>query len=240
MTKKIKYNDIEVYPNSPLVEVICEIRFPGDLSIDCHRDIFHNEIKDDYPIILVPGIIPGTSFALEPYHFENEDKNAGIMLSMNKFSYYSKKYKGHKYFLKEFMRLVDIFIKTYPTIDKLNRVGWRYINVIPFGREDETLPIKHFLNVNIQISPNISDEFLNLSLISVIKKGDGTIIIKLETVKRNDQQEAFLLDFDYAIINNLNLKNIKDYVINAHEQTRILFEEMITESYREYLKGETI
>ena len=40
MNKK-KYKITEVYPNSPLVEVVCEVRFPGELAIDCRTDEFN-------------------------------------------------------------------------------------------------------------------------------------------------------------------------------------------------------
>ena len=127
MTDSKKIINNTVYPNSPLIEVVCEIGFPGDMSVDCHRDLFHNQIIKEYPHILVPKVTPDTALALEPYRFENVDNNSGIMLSMNKFAYYSKAYKGHKIFIKEFIRLIDILKGVYPKIDKLSRFGWRYI-----------------------------------------------------------------------------------------------------------------
>ncbi|MCK5244887.1 MAG: TIGR04255 family protein, partial [Desulfobacterales bacterium] len=49
-----KYKITEVYPNSPLVEVVCEVRFPGELAIECRRDEFYEKIRDRYPTILFP------------------------------------------------------------------------------------------------------------------------------------------------------------------------------------------
>jgi hypothetical protein len=37
----------EIYPNSPLVEVIFEIRFSGEPIVECRRDISPTEAIDD-------------------------------------------------------------------------------------------------------------------------------------------------------------------------------------------------
>ena len=43
----------------------------------------------------------GSFVALEPYHFEKEDRSSGIMLAINKFSYYCRKYPGFALFKKK-------------------------------------------------------------------------------------------------------------------------------------------
>ena len=57
-------------------------------------------------------------------------------------------------------------------------------------------------------------------------------------------EEALLLDFDYGKVPSkevsLEFKNVPDYLYEAHHKTRELFEEFITDDYRQYLKGDVL
>ena len=72
------------YPNSPLVEVVFEIRFPDEPSVDCKRDVFYEKIRGSFPRVLVPTTKEGGLAALEPYRFESEDKTMTVV-TMPKF-----------------------------------------------------------------------------------------------------------------------------------------------------------
>lgn len=235
-----KYNLSEVYPNSPLVEVVSEIRFPGELAIECRRNDFFDRIRNEYPKILIPqsGNKPITS--LTPYRFENESQTAGIMMDIDRFSFFDRDYAGHKRFIKEFVRLAKILGEIY-SIKKLNRLGWRYINVIPFNREDEIIPIQRFINFGFKLPEGISNKFTNFSVVFMSKVQDGTVTTRIESIIRSeDQQEALLMDFDFAMTEEITLSRINSCVNKAHKQTRALFENLITDEYRHYLRGETI
>ena len=235
-----KYDLSEVYPNSPLVEVVSEIRFPGELAIECRRNDFFDRIRNEYPKILIPqsGNKPITS--LTPYCFENESQTAGIMMAIDRFSFFDRDYAGHKRFIKEFVRLAKILGEIY-SIKKLNRLGWRYINVIPFNREDEIIPIQRFINFGFKLPEGISNKFTNLSVVFMSKVQDGTVTTRIESIIRSeDQQEALLMDFDFAMTEGITLSRINSCVNKAHKQTRNLFEKLITDDYREYLRGEMI
>ena len=235
MNKK-KYKITEVYPNSPLVEVVCEVRFPGELAIECRKDEFYEKIRDRYPTILVPK----AGDSLSPYRFENKGRTAEIMLAINRFSLHDKKYSGHKRFIKEFIDLFKTLYKMY-SLKKLVRVGWRYINVIPFTREDGIVPLQRFISVNVNLPEGVSDQFENLSMVLISKVPDGSITTRIESIIRSDdQQEALLLDFDFALTEKIAFSKINSCVSMAHEQTRAIFENLITDDYRQYLRGETI
>ena len=231
-----KYKISEVYPNSPLVEVVCEVRFPGELAIECRRDEFYEKIRDRYPTILVPKVGDG----LAPYRFENEGRTSEIMMAINRFSFHEKKYSGHKRFIKEFINSVKTLSQTY-SLKKLARVGWRYINVIPFTREDGIVPLQRFISINVNLPEGVSDQFENLSMVLISKVPNGTITTRIESIIRSDdQQEALLLDFDFALTEKISFSRINSCVSMAHEQTRTIFENLITDDYRQYLRGETI
>lgn len=230
----------DIYINSPLKEVVFEIRFPGCLSIETKKDIFYDKFKIQYPNIYVPRVVnPGVAIALEPYRFEKEDGSSGIMLSINKVGYFCKKYKGFKYFKKEviniYSHLQDIF-----KINKINRIGLRYINIIPFLRENDLIPVNKFLNIDLNISNKISNEIHNLSLVMVSKIPTGSITTKIESFKTINNQEAILLDFDYAVLDNPKPSNIGKILNKSHKEVHEIFESIITSEYRKFINGEFV
>ena len=234
------YDISEIYPNSSLVEVVCEIRFSAELAIECKRNEFFDKIRDTYPNILLPQSIGIQTNPVTGYRFENESQNAGITLALNRFSFYEKNYSGHKKFIKEFTRLANTLIATYPLRD-LQRLGWRYINIIPFSREDGIVPLNRFVVAGIKVPEGISDQFENLGIVFVSRVEGGAITTRIESILRsNDQQEALLLDFDFAMTEKLQPSKIETYAKKAHKQTRALFENLITDEYRQYLREETI
>lgn len=238
MSSKIR---AEVYPNSPLVEVVFEIRFQGEPIVECKRDIFFNFVRKDYSQVLVPQIKENEFVALQPYRFENTDKSAGIMLAINRFSYYSRKYPGFALFKKEVLKLTGKFKKSFPRINDLTRIGFRYVNIIPFTREEGAVPVDKFLNLKLQLPSIISEKYNNLSIGFVAKTDRGTITTRIETLAVTGKGgEAILLDIDCAKEGSLSINSIEKYLDESHSYGRQLFEDIITESYRMFLRGENI
>ena len=235
------YNVEEIYPNSPLIEVICELRFKKNLKIECQRHNFYEKISEKYVHILVPNFSPNSLLALMPYKFENEKRDAGVMLAIDKFSYYNKqKYVGHNEFMEEFMSLLDLLVKSC-ALNNLTRIGWRYINVIPFTRESGLLPLNDFFNLKFSFSQNLMSNFENFDTVFVTKVEDGSITAKLQTaMDSKSRQEVFVLDIDFARTENLLIKNVAKDMQHAHNQARLLFENSITDNYRQYLRGDKI
>ena len=238
--KKDKFDINEIYPNSPLVEVVCEVRFQAELDIECRRNEFYNRIRVKYPLLMIPAVQPGKAMQVQPYRFENQNRDAGIMLAIDKYSFYIRKYKGHKSFIKEFNRITAILCNIYP-LQKILRIGWRYINIIPFARENGFVPLQRFLSIGLKVPDGVSENFENLSIVFISRVSNGSITTKIETVLREEnQQEALLLDFDFGMTHNLSFSKLNAHVNAAHKQARQLFEELITKEYREYLRGDTV
>ncbi len=238
LSKKIKS---EIYPNSSLVEVIFEMKFPGEPAVECRRDIFYNLVRNDYPKILVPKTKEDSFVALEPYRFEKNDGSYGVMLALNKFSFNCHKYPGFFSFKKEVVTLVGKFKKAYPQVDKLNRTGFRYVNIIPFTREEGLVPLDSFLKLKLHMPTAIPERYKNISVGFVAQTKGGSITTRIETLAAADKSgEALLLDFDYAKEESLSINKINQYLDESHNYSRQLFEDLITDNYRMFLRGETI
>lgn len=230
----------KIYENAPLVETVFEIRFPSEPAVECGRDKFYEQIRNVYSKVIVPHSAEGKAMAVEPYQFEGENGTYGVMLSINKLAVYCKKYEGFNLFKKETMRLVDIFGKLYK-VEKLIRTGLRYINIIPFTREGEIIPLQNYLNIKIFLPKSISTNFTNLNLIFVSKTDGGNITTRIEpAISQDKSREVIILDFDYAKEKDLSFNSVAQYIDESHQHTKYLFEELITESYKKVMKGEVV
>lgn len=233
----------ELYPNQPLSDVACEVRFPGEMRVECDRGVFWDQIRSDYPQILVPLAKEGQPPALQHYRFRNEDNNRTVSVALNSLVYSEKRYRGHKLFIGEFVRLVRLFRATYPKINKPNRMGWRYINLMPFSREDGSLPLGRLLKFNAELPLNLFERTKTLDFQWTGSHKEAQITLRLAAVQRKDLpgQEAVLLDIDYALeAPNLSWDDIPDNVAAARATGREIFEQMITDDYRKYLRGEKL
>jgi len=230
-----------IYKNAPLIETVFEIRFPTEPAIECNRDKLYKKIRNIYSKVLVPGVIPGKAIALEPYRFESADGNNGIMLSIDKFAFYCKKYEGFNFFKKETMRLFSIFKELFE-IQKFKRAGLRYINVIPFVRENDIIPIENYLNIKIVLPNSIPTDFKNLSLIFVSQtKQGGSLTTRIEpAISHDKKQEGIILDFDYAQEGDLYFSQVDKYLEESHNNTKYIFERLIADSYKKVMRGEVI
>lgn len=230
----------EIYKNAPLVETIFEIRFPGEPAVECNRDKFYEKIRDVYSKVLIPRSFTGKAMASEPYKFERDDGISGIMLSINKMAVYCRKYEGFELFKKETMRIFSIFEKLFK-VQKLNRTGLRYINIIPFTREKNAIPLKNYLDIKVDLPKSIPADFKNLNIIFVSQTKSGSITTRIEPALSSDQtQEVIILDFDYAKEENLSFALVDKYLDESHQHTKYLFEELISGNYKKVMRGEMI
>jgi uncharacterized protein (TIGR04255 family) len=232
--------DDEIYPNSPLVDVACEIRFAGEIVVETQRHIFWERIRDQYPEIRVPHIQQGQAPALQHYRFCNADGRV-VAVALNSLAYSEAKYSGHEKFISEFARLAKIFSECYPAIDKLNRVGWRYMNVIPFQRESDCIPVNRILKKRIDFPFNVLENARNFDARFETKRREGFVIIRLTSVSNTQAPgvEGVLLDIDFALeSSDLRMRNLVTDVKVARNHARAIFEDLITDDYRTYLRGE--
>lgn len=228
----------EIYKNSPLIETVFEIRFPENLTIECNIDKFYNKLKNYFPKILKPKIYQTTEFNINIYHFVKNDEQSGIIVSINKIAYFEKKYEGFAKFKKNALKFFSIFGLLYG-IEKLSRTGLRYINVIPFIRNDGVIPLEKYLDVKLGFPEPISCNFKNIGIIIDSQIKGGSITTRIESALSPMQnQEVLILDFDYSKEENLKFSEIEKYIDESHLFTKMLFEKITTEDYKKIMRGE--
>lgn len=226
----------DLYPNSPLREVVFEIRFPGEPAVECHRDQFFELVRKEFPQVLVPHIKPGQAVALAPYHFQTEDGRASLMTAMNLFAYRTSNYPGFASFQTQALRWMRAFGEVF-RLDHLNRTGLRYINAIPYGSPD--VPINRFFKVGINFGSIVPEQFSQFLLIAEIPAGIGSLRLQLGAAEQSGE-DVLVLDFDFWTGGDLHFAEIERYLEASHTETKRLFEGLPTDEYRTYLKGEAL
>lgn len=233
-----------LYPNQPLVEVATEVRFEGDLNVEAVRPKYQDMIRGEYPRLLVSGAQEGVAPSLQPIRFEDDKSGSGLQLAINSFSYYSREYPGHEAFLGHVSEKLHLFLDLLKTV-RVTRVGWRYINALPFTRENGSLPLSRFFRDNYVFGNALKDGFEDLSCQLSLPIKDKRLNVKLQSAQSAMEPgaEVLLLDIDafgvYSPSVAMDAAAVMAEVQSAHELAYETFEALISDNYRAFLKGES-
>ncbi len=233
-----------LYPNQPLVEVAAEVRFEGELSVEQLRAKFQEKIRGKYPDLRVPNAKEGVSPTLQPYRFESKDGDSGVQVAINSISYFSKNYPGHVDFLNELGSLIEKFLGLVGDL-RVTRIGWRYINAIPYAREKGFLPLRRYFRDSEYFGNMLGQDLSNV-ILRISKDGESMgHLIKLESGKISGRpgEEHLLLDIDAfetaASSEKVSAREILSKLSDVHDKAFSVFDSIISDNYRTFLKGDT-
>ncbi len=230
----------EVYPKAPLAEVVFEIRFPGEPAIECRRDELFEFVRKEMPVVKVPEMQATENFRFRKYHFASADDAFTVMVGLNSFGFSNKRYAGFADFKERLTPLFGFFCDRFK-IGTLRRIGLRYINTVPFTRENGAIPLGRFFKSSFLLSPGLSERYEVCTVAFVQSVGKGHIITRIETLQeQKTQEEALLLDFDYYKTDNLQASAWAACLEESHEQTKSFFENIITDQYRDFIRGKPL
>ncbi len=231
-----------LYPNQPLIEVAAEVRFQGDLAIEQIRPEFQTKIRDPYSQLLVPGAQEGIAPSLQPIRFEREDRLSGFQLAVNSFSHFSRSYPGNETFMGEVENGIALLLELVESVE-VTRIGWRYINAIPFTRENRSLPLDRFFQENRYFGNSLQCNLYGLNYRALLPINDRQINIHLESAESsvNPGEETLLLDIDVFELKDPTVSTLEFSIVKnireVHEEAYGVFESLITDTYRAFLKG---
>jgi uncharacterized protein (TIGR04255 family) len=229
----------DVYPNSPLAEVVFEVRFPGEPAIECRRDEYFATIRGDFPKVWVPNAEVGKPPALQPYQFKSEDDAQTIMVAISRFAYSTKQYGGFAKFRPRALELAKGFCERFG-IRKLNRIGLRYINIVPFVRDAGRIPWQQYFTIRMNLPADAFDRLTNANFAYEAKCDAGTITTRIACVRSDTADEAFVLDFDFAKTEGVTPGKLAPGIQEAHDRTKQVFREIVSDQYKAVMRGEAI
>jgi len=228
-----------VYPNSPLAEVVFELRFPGEPAIECRRDEYYATIRRDFPKVWVPNAEIGKPPALQPYQFKTDDDAETLMVAINRFAFSTKRYGGVAKFRPQALALAKGFCERF-AIRELNRMGLRYINIVPFVRDAGRIPWQQYFTIRMNLPAHAFDCLTNVNIAYEAKCGTGSITTRIACVRSGKADEAFLLDFDFAKTEGATTAALSAAIQEAHDETKRVFQEILSDQYKAVMRDEVI
>ncbi|MGQ4649037.1 TIGR04255 family protein [Lyngbya aestuarii] len=207
-----------IYKRNPLVEVVCQLRFPPILKISHQEPVeFQDEIRSRYPHFettkaQVPSEILNIvqQFGLPVqsdivYSFKSEDKKWNLSITKDFIAITTSSYERYEQFKQRLEEALEIFERIYkPSF--YTRIGLRYQDLIirsKLGIEDKNwseLIGKHIASELHE--PEFSSSIQTIIKNLVLKTENGQINLNHGLVTIKEQQEnsdeiAYLFDADF-------------------------------------------
>jgi uncharacterized protein (TIGR04255 family) len=237
--------DKKQFPNPPLVEAVCEIRFDSNNPWDAALPGFlYQKIKSKFPErdTVREGYV---EFSLntkggekpEIAHSENElprflnsEKNVFVILRKNTLSIHNlKPYIGWKKFLPIIMSVIKAYNEVTKS-SKIKRIGLRYVDKIIFENK-KYIKLSEYFNFRPQFSEEIAQEEKIVAVQAgiIVNEGSGLVKIRLNNIAEKETDKIFLLDVDYFKEGDIQQAKIKTWLAKAHEKLEKIFLGSLTE-----------
>ena len=232
--------------NAPLVEVVFELRFPGNFAVYAGLDRFQQTLGEEFPSLLVPKVHAGEAPALEPYQWQSEDGSRSISVALNLFSFMSRQYGVFGEFQSEFRKHADSFFGIYRP-KKFTRMGLRFINLFP--QLDSSVSALHpwlDLGMRTPVNPDGIVREIQGSMVvevppSILRLTFGKAI---QSIPRPGSAfaglvEGFVLDFDFYREGSIPPEEMSSFLESGHETIESWFFSLLKPEALNMLEGRT-
>lgn len=249
--QRVKYN------NSPLVEVVFQLRFPTILSINSEApSSFQDLIRSDFPYF-TERFEPGNEVSIEPdgrfqirmndiknYSFVSKDSKYKVNLTSSFISLSTLEYTQWEEFFAHIQTIVPIFEKVYAPSFYI-RTGLRYVDVFTRSKVSlEGCPWNELLEPNILgiLSPEIEEGSSRYVQEAEFANPDNTRTqTHFELVHVNNEDElSFLFDCDYYTNNIVECGEVFDVANQLHTNSSMFICKSITKKLHEAMDPEEI
>ena len=244
------------YARSPLVEVICQLRFPTILSIGANGPAaFQEAIRKDFPKYMTrqeqlpPKVVKkGNATALEPqkpitnYHFISEDGRWKINLTQNFIALSTLSYQRWEDFAIRLDQALAQFIQIYQPA-YFERIGLRYVNAVSrqrLGLEgqlwDDLIQSQY---IGILGEPDVEESEIAKCSLEVDTPLVGGYRMKLRTGPglvgggKTDKEVKFVLDADFSTAGKMTAEAVPEKLERMHRFAVCFFQGAITKELHE-------
>ena len=244
------------YARHPLVEVICQLRFPTILSIGANEPAaFQEAIRKDFPKYMTrqeqlpPKVVKkGNATALEPqkpitnYHFISEDGRWKINLTQNFIALSTLSYQRWEDFAIRLDQALAQFIQIYQPA-YFERIGLRYVNAVSrqrLGLEgqlwDDLIQSQY---IGILGEPDVEESEIAKCSLEVDTPLVGGYRMKLRTGPglvgggKTDKEVKFVLDADFSTAGKMTAEAVPEKLERMHRFAVCFFQGAITKELHE-------
>jgi uncharacterized protein (TIGR04255 family) len=228
----------EIRLNSPpLIEVVCQVRFPAILKIAKEEPSdFQEVVRERFPQIELeqgvrvefpgPGILDKPSTRLQPriYHFRTINEQTAISLTADFFALSTYQYTHWGDFSEGLAFTNDAMQQIYRPA-YATRIGLRYINRLNFDNTgsqttEELLGLLR-LETTAMLQGEVWQDADSLLCQLAFSQEEAILNVRLAKETGDDGLPAFLLDFDYFERGKLKLDDLVDRCERYH---RIIYD----------------
>jgi uncharacterized protein (TIGR04255 family) len=218
--------------NSPLIEVICQVKFPLILRIGKEDPSeFQDRVRGRFPELEVehgflmripgPASVGTPSAELQPkiFRFRTPDRQTAISLAVDFYALSTNRYSHWKDFAAD-LGLAQAAIQQVYQPAYATRLGLRFVNRFTQANTGYATMSQVLNLLRPELTAQLSSEAWSepVSLLSQLVLSDGEAKLTLRTGYGEEQGEAFfLLDLDYYEEGRLTLDSLIERCTHYHE-----------------------
>ena len=244
------------YARPPLVEVICQLRFPTILAIGAQEPAaFQEAVRRDFPQYaarqeqLPPKVVrQGTTASLEPqkpitnYNFVSQDGRWKLNLTQNFIALSTVGYQRWEDFATRLDQPLAQFIQIYQPA-YFERIGLRYVNAVSrqrLGLEgqlwDDLIQSQY---IGILGEPDVEESAIAKCSLEVDTPLVGGYRMKLRTGPglvgggKTDKEVKFVLDADFSTAGKMTAEAVPEKLERMHRFAVCFFQGAITKELHE-------
>ena len=241
-----------IYQRNPLIEVVCQLRFPTILRGSNQEPVeFQDEIRFDYPLFeinksigvpaellnLVQQFGSSLNFQNTTYNFKSENLKWQVSINKDFIAIATTEYEMYEKFKDKVREAVQIFEKVYkPSF--YSRVDLKYQDLIirsnlRIQNKSWSELIPHHIASELH-TPEFSDSIKTLIKNIEISTEDGQIrfnhgLVIAQDAEKNIQEPAYLMDTDFFTEGRIEKEDVWTILDKFKQSAGRLFRWSITD-----------
>ncbi|HSB11890.1 MAG TPA: TIGR04255 family protein [Blastocatellia bacterium] len=248
-----------IYRKNPLVEVICQLRFPAILRIDTEVPAQYQEkLRETYPIFgdsqtsevklnLAPDLanLVGSSGPISlrggkaSYEFISGDQSWKVSMDRESLALSTVKYERWEVFKEKLIHALESFVQLYSPLF-YSRIGLRYRDVIQRSNLGlSEAPWSALLKPHIagELSSEIAHDIVHsANQVTIRLDGRGQVLINHGLAFNQEKEVCYLIDSDFSTDQRTELNDAIKILDFFNEQSARLFRWCITERLNEAME----
>ncbi len=237
-----------IYDKNPLIEVICQVRFPTVLRIANQGAFeFQEKIQSDYPFCQK---LESSSNNICNFIFRSENSKWQVSLTENTLALSTLEYEKYEDFREKFVDLTKLLETTY-TIPFYVRVGLRYRDLIlrsELNIKDE--PWLELIDESLILelkNPYLSDKIESINKSIEIKIDSSAklrfnhgIVTAQDPEQMKEEEEAYLLDYDFYVEGKVSKNDVFNRIDQFKQEAGTRFRYSITQKLHDAMSPRPI
>lgn len=233
--------------NSPLVEVVYEVKFSGSFAVMSGLAQIQEALRDEYPKVLVPNLQDlSEAPALKHYRFASPDLLDTVGVAINSFLFSTKRYGVFEQFRDSTLRLLEVFRGVYQP-PHFTRLGLRFTNILPL-EQGTTQNVHPWLQLGVSVPRCLGRPLAEFQGNLVFEYDDGARL-RVMTGKAQQTRElaaggrhqmvvdGFLLDLDCYREGDIPPGEDVAFLTTAHGIIDAAFFDLLTPGGRALMEG---